>query len=277
VTTIDDFFAPVTSVRQKERFGHFPFTCVGALFDSKVKRLENANVSKDQEEGSLSDAVLARRLEEATRCCCQVLYVSMGTVATGAEFWNKRFGDLGRLNGLAAVTGREVCQHVWRSCFEAFGESERMLVVLSVGPQEDALIGLPAAPANFVVRKSVPQLQVLAKCDAVVMNGGANTLHEALAFAVPLVAVPMFGDQPTNARALERSGAGAAFHNPMCTLSAATLRDAICTMLDPVSGRSYRNAACAVQQKLRDAGGVQKAADLILQHAPVLCASRGGA
>jgi len=177
-------------------------------------------------------------------------------------------GEFGRDNGLADVTGREICQYVWRTCYASFGGDSSVLVVLSVGPQADALVGLPEAPPNFIVRKSVPQLEVLARCDLVVMHGGANTLHEALGFALPLIVVPMFADQPGNARSVARSGAAITFSNPMETLSATTLRNAVEKLLDPHQGSPYRDAARALQGKLRSAGGVPRAADVILKHAP---------
>merc|ERR1712050_124437 len=97
----------------------------------------------------------------------------------------------GENNGLAECTGKEITQHVFRTCFEALAGIEKVLVIMAVGPQEDALEGLPMAPANFILRDSVPQLEVLSLCHAFVTHGGANSVHEASNFGVPLVVVPL--------------------------------------------------------------------------------------
>ena len=44
------------------------------------------------------------------------------------------------------------------------------------------------------------------KTRAFVTHGGANGLYEALYHAVPLVGIPLFGDQPHNLARLERLG-----------------------------------------------------------------------
>ena len=41
VTTIDGLFVPPAAGMQRERFGNFPFTCVGPLLDTKVAKGQN--------------------------------------------------------------------------------------------------------------------------------------------------------------------------------------------------------------------------------------------
>merc|ERR550532_261633 len=104
VATIDELFVPPQSVTQKERFGSMPFKCVGALADHKVKRLANAGLG--QEEGAtlagagiegdaegldLDLPVPWEDLDAARATGRRILYVSLGTVATGDYFWKKTF------------------------------------------------------------------------------------------------------------------------------------------------------------------------------------------
>ncbi|CAJ1340428.1 unnamed protein product, partial [Effrenium voratum] len=106
-----------------------------------------------------------------------VVLLSLGTVATGT-FWATKFGKQALLNGLAELAGRDFARFVFRVAFEALGQ-EDILVVLVTGPQDDALEGVEDAPSNFVLRRAVQQLEVLPKCQAFITHKGANSVHEA--------------------------------------------------------------------------------------------------
>eukprot|EP00913_Durusdinium_trenchii_P033703 g31551.t1 len=43
--------------------------------------------------------------------------------------------------------------------------------------------------------------------------GGANSVHEALSFGVPMVVIPIFGDQPVNADTVAKTGCGISFRS----------------------------------------------------------------
>merc|ERR1712217_983264 len=155
----------------------------------------------------------------------------------------------------------------WRVCFETLGGNDRVLVVMSVGGMADALDGLPSAPDNFILRDAVPQLELLPRCSAFLTHGGANSMHEGLSFGVPLAVVPLFGDQPTNGDSVVKCGAGVTFRYPLYTLNSKALQDAMCTLLEDGSSNKYVASAQTVSEKLRSAGGVPAAANIILQHA----------
>jgi UDP:flavonoid glycosyltransferase YjiC (YdhE family) len=265
VTTIDELFMPPAAGHQQERFGSFPFEMVGVLADSSVKRIANANVSigagtEDTEAEAVMLAV-GQAIQEGR----QVVYISLGTVATSDYFYQTPFGQFGRDNGLSDVTGRQLAQHVFRNCFEAFGGKNDLMVVLSLGPQDDVLDGLPALPKNFIARRSIPQLQLLKRCSAFITHGGANSMHESLAHGVPMVVVPMFGDQPINGDAIARCGAGCNFRSPMQSVSSEALQRTMSQLLSPEPGNEYRESARAMAKKLADAGGAAHAATAILQ------------
>merc|ERR1712217_108876 len=155
----------------------------------------------------------------------------------------------------------------WRVCFETLGGNDRVLVVMSVGGMADALDGLPSAPDNFILRSVVPQLELLPRCSAFVTHGGANSMHEGLSFGVPLAVVPLFSDQPTNGDTVARCGAGVTFGQPLSTLTAEALRDAMCVLLEDCSTNSYAASARTMSEKLRSAGGISAAANIIMQQA----------
>jgi UDP:flavonoid glycosyltransferase YjiC (YdhE family) len=96
-------------------------------------------------------------------------------------------------------------------------------VLLTVGPELD-VDALGTAPPNLRVERWVPQADVLGHASLVVTHGGSGTTLGALAAGVPLVVVPLFADQPDNARRVAAVGAGVTTEPP-------ALRDAIETVL----------------------------------------------
>lgn len=276
VTTIDELFVPPAAGRQVERFGNFPFKCVGALADSKVKRVANSCIKQDNN-ASLQAGLPMDEIDAALSTGRQLLYISMGTVATGDKTWNFPIGAFGRDNGLADCTGKQLTQHVFRSCFESVGEDDNFLVIMSLGPQGDALEGLPPVPSNFIVRSAVPQLEVLRRSSAFLTHGGANSMHESLLFGVPMAVVPVFGDQPTNADSVAHCGAGLGFRQPLTSVNAETLRNAFAQLTAADEANSFRAAAKDMAKKLQASGGVPVAADEILQLVAKTAAIKGGA
>jgi len=272
VTTISELYIPPAPGRQQEKFGNCPFQCIGVMADPKLKRIANANIK----EGSVQELAMAD-LEEACFLGRQVIYVSMGTVATDDRTWNEPFGVFGADNGLEHCTGKQFMQHVLRSCFEALDGDDKVLVIVSLGPQADVLDGLPAAPENFVLRQAVPQLEVLLHCSAFVTHCGANSMHEALSLGVPMVVAPIFGDQPLNGDSVAASGAGLCFRNPLDTLSATSLRSALQQLLDPSETNSFRASAKKMSERLAAAGSVKSAAEAVLAQVGRGKASAGGA
>lgn len=65
---------------------------------------------------------------------------------------------------------------------------------------------LAGVPPNVTVREFVPQADVLAHAQLMVCHGGSGTVLCGLAAGVPMVIVPLFADQPDNARCLAAAG-----------------------------------------------------------------------
>ncbi|MBT2542112.1 UDP-glucosyltransferase [Streptomyces sp. ISL-44] len=110
-----------------------------------------------------------------------VLLISLGTAATGwAEFF--------------------------RMAVEAFGDTE-WDVVMAVGDHIDTA-DLGALPANFDVRRHVPQLEVLRHAKLFVTHGGMNSVMESLYNGVPMVVIPQMNEQKANALRVDELGLG---------------------------------------------------------------------
>ena len=98
------------------------------------------------------------------------------------------------------------------------------------------------APDHWITRTRVPQLQLLARVDAVFCHGGHNTTVEALAYGLPMIIAPIRDDQPVIAEQVKAVGAGIRVH--FSRAKPARLRAAVeAALYEP----HYRNAARAVR------------------------------
>jgi hypothetical protein len=129
----------------------------------------------------------------------------------------------------------------------AAGLSARVL--LTVGNETDLGVVGPAPP-NVRVERWVPQARVLGRASAVVCHGGSGTTLGALAAGLPLVVVPLFADQPLNARRVAEVGAGVAIEHDEPTpvrVDPAALRAAIERVL---AEPAYAAAARAIADEM---------------------------
>ena len=168
-----------------------------------------------------------------------------------------------RLDGRPMVyaslgTVRTDDQGVFRMLAEACSGLNVQLVITLGGKGDLASYAdLPGAP---VVVNYVPQLALLERAALTVCHSGNNTVLESLACGVPVVAVPLNGDQYGVAARLRHSGAGERIE--LNQLSAQSLRETVGRVL---SDPSFAARARAVSASLAQAGGERRAADLIEQ------------
>jgi MGT family glycosyltransferase len=148
----------------------------------------------------------------------------------------------------------------YRTCFEAFADHPAQFVV-SVGKQTN-IQELGPIPENFVVRASVPQLEILQRTDIFITHAGMNSVHEGLYYGVPLVLIPHQFEQLLNARCVAARGAGYIIDDQVRRkpITAGALRQALAAVS---SEPRYREAAQEMQRSLRATGGYRQAADEI--------------
>ncbi|MFD3723111.1 glycosyltransferase [Streptomyces sp. NPDC058674] len=115
--------------------------------------------------------------------------------------------------------------------------------------------GRGAGDRDVIALPAVPQLELLARADAVVCHGGHNTVCEALWHGVPLVVAPIRDDQPVVAAQV--AGAGAAVRIRFGRAGADTIGAAVDTVLDDPGPRA---AARTIARAFRSAGGAPAAA-----------------
>ena len=119
---------------------------------------------------------------------------------------------------------------------------------------------LPNLPGNPLVVEYAPQLELLQKVTLTITHAGMNTTLECLTNGIPMVAIPIALDQPGVAARIAWTGAGEAI--PVKRLTVPRLRKAISQVL---TQPSYKQNALRLQEAIKRAGGVTRAADIIEQ------------
>jgi len=127
-------------------------------------------------------------------------------------------------------------------------------VILATGGESD----IGPAPANCIVRPSVPQVEILRRASAFVTHGGMNSVQEALSYGVPMVLAPQAADQFWISARTAELGAGLVLD--CSSFEAGAIRANLAAVL---TGAGYAAAAARIAQSLHDAGGPAKAADEI--------------
>lgn len=145
----------------------------------------------------------------------------------------------------------------YRRCVAAFGDLPGWHTVLQIGSHVDPA-ELGSVPANVEVSPWVPQLAVLEQADAFVTHAGMGGSSEGLYCGVPMIAAPQAADQFTNAERLAALGV-ARIVDP-ATVTAAELRE---TLLALTADPAVAARSADLKRQAREAGGAQRAADLI--------------
>ncbi len=168
----------------------------------------------------------------------RVVYISMGTI------YNKdvRF---------------------YRECFKALGGTEYTVVMSRGGIQgPESRAGnwelQPDVPANFIIRDYVPQLQVLPYVGAFITNCGMNSTNEALYFGVPLLCVPRAADPYMIGKRARDLGAAIYIDRPGAMKVKAAVNEVF-------HNAKYRENAIRIGETLKDAGGVKRAVDAVVE------------
>ncbi|KLA34310.1 macrolide family glycosyltransferase [Bacillus cereus] len=144
----------------------------------------------------------------------------------------------------------------YHTCFEAFRDSS-VTVILAVGEQND-ISQLNNIPSNFKLYNYVPQLDILQYTDLFITHGGMNSSSESLYFGVPMLVIPVMGDQPIIAQRIEELEAGVQLNRKLLTPE--ILRN---TAMHVLSNDIYTKNSHRIGESLKNAGGHNKAVDEI--------------
>jgi UDP:flavonoid glycosyltransferase YjiC (YdhE family) len=155
------------------------------------------------------------------------------------DWWPGADGPLVYMTFGSVAAGLPMAAAVYGAGLDAVADLPAR-VLLTVGREGDPE-SFGAQPAHVRIERWVPQADVLGHAAAVVGHGGAGTTIGALAAGLPQVVVPLFADQPENARRVAEVGAGLA-------VAPAGIREAIERVLEE---DSFRASAAAIAAEMR--------------------------
>ena len=126
--------------------------------------------------------------------------------------------------------------------------------IVSKGPRAEEF----DLAGNMWGEARVPQTSIIPEVDLVITHGGNNTVTESLHFGKPMVILPLFWDQYDNAQRMHELGYGVRLAT--YDFSDDELTGAVDGLL---ADETLRSSLGALGDRIRDAGGVSHAADLI--------------
>ncbi|WP_159081778.1 macrolide family glycosyltransferase [Paenibacillus sp. CAA11] len=141
----------------------------------------------------------------------------------------------------------------YHACLEAFADPN-FSVLMSVGSAVD-ISGLEV-PEHVVIRRSLPQLEILKRADLFITHGGMNSVHEGLWFGVPLILIPQQEEQRAVALRVQKLGAGMVLKRK----GAGDITQAVHKVL---THPAYRLRSRQLGDGLKEAGGAPRAASQI--------------
>ncbi len=166
--------------------------------------------------------------------------------------WDELADGKRRLLCSLGTVNAEIGQRFYTQVLEAFA-GDPIQVVLVAPPDQ-----VSSVPDNFIVRAFVPQLELMKHVDVVCCHAGHNTVVEALFHGLPLLLAPIKDDQPIVAEQVVSARAG--IRVKFGRVRAPELRTCLYRLLEEPH---YRVAAHRIQQSFMNAGGVQRAANLL--------------
>jgi UDP:flavonoid glycosyltransferase YjiC (YdhE family) len=130
-------------------------------------------------------------------------------------------------------------------------------LILTVGSNQDPDFFGPNPP-NVHVSHYIPQSLLLSHCDVVINHGGFNTVLTAIHHALPMVIIPLFADQPENARRSEILGIGRVISPETLT------QDGIrCAVYGVWRNPSYRQNAQSLVEEMQSLPGLDCGVQLL--------------
>ncbi len=145
---------------------------------------------------------------------------------------------------------------IYEAIISGLREEPIDLLVAVGGTRDPAELG--PQPENVRIEGNVSHAELLPTCDVVVTHGGFGTIMGCLSAGVPMVVLPIQGDQPRNARRCIDLGVGRAVYPGERTPAA--IRAAVrAVLVDP----AYKANAVRMQREIRALPGPDHAVALL--------------
>lgn len=141
-------------------------------------------------------------------------------------------------------------EDLYMSCFKALGSLD-VQVVLSLGNFQGKLVE-EEIPANFIIKKWVPQISLLKQADLFITHGGANSIYEAICCSVPQLVIPQAFDEFMGGVMVEHSGTGLNLQDT--SPSPERIKTAVLKILND---DNYQITCQKIQNSFLDSGGTE--------------------
>jgi len=159
------------------------------------------------------------------------------------DWWNGSVDPLVYVTFGSVAAGFGLFPDLYRAAIAALADLP-VRVLLTLGDAGDPA-ALGPVPPNVHVEKWWPQDQVMPHASAMVGHGGVGTTLSGFQAGVPMVVVPLFADQPYNARRVAAIGAGIALEGGAAALGG--LGDAVQRVL---TEDTYRIGAGRIAEEI---------------------------
>lgn len=134
---------------------------------------------------------------------------------------------------------------------------EELNLIVAVGRDQDPAMFGPQPP-NVRIERYIPHTLLLPYCDAIVTHCGFGSMMACLEHGLPMVAIPLAGDQPANAARCVALGAACLVPPDRRTPEA--IRDATVEVL---RNPRYRESAMRLKHEMEALPGLEHAVDLL--------------
>lgn len=142
----------------------------------------------------------------------------------------------------------------FKLCIKAFAFSKKFQLILSIGKSND-IKEFGKLPDNVYIYNFVPQQQILAEADIFISHGGLNSINERLILSKkPLIIIPQFGDQFSNAYQIALLGAGISLDKDK--VNEDDLKNAVNSILD--DGEKYKKRVEKILESFQNARNERK-------------------
>lgn len=143
---------------------------------------------------------------------------------------------------------------LWKAILEGCS-GQNMQVIISLGGHR---VELPDARSNTIVVDYGPQRELLRRASLAITHAGLNTVMEACAAGVPLVAMPITGDQFGAAARVSYANIGEVV--PVSKCHGSSIQAAVQKIL---GSSSYAVHAAAIRRAIDRTNGARSAAEII--------------
>ena len=162
---------------------------VGSCISEDLRSAENYQDDKELE--SILKQIEVKQLGNNNKSDLKLIYLSLGTS------FNINFFIYETVIEAVKNFNQKADRHL---------KSSQFRVIISTGDvcfnhfNEKISNGELTLPENILIRAKVPQLEILKRADLFITHCGMNSTNEAIKYAVPIIGLPLEGDQPMVAK-----------------------------------------------------------------------------